>query len=91
MGKYTGIKPINTVQTRSKTRAVEKEMAEKESDSPEIIVEKNGINKTENAFQLESHTGVIKISDLSNKSEELTLLEINREEFKRAQQDSPEL
>ncbi|GBN30585.1 hypothetical protein AVEN_75152-1 [Araneus ventricosus] len=72
MGKFTGIKPIKTVQTRSKTRAMEKEMAEKESDSQEIIVEKNGINKTENAFQLESHTEVIKISDLSNKSEELT-------------------
>ncbi|GBO15891.1 hypothetical protein AVEN_117034-1, partial [Araneus ventricosus] len=82
MGKFTAIKPINTVQTRSETREVEKEMTEKESDSPEIIVVKNGINKTENAFELESHSEEIKIPDLINESRELTLQEINRENLR---------
>ncbi|GBL74286.1 hypothetical protein AVEN_235280-1 [Araneus ventricosus] len=91
VGKITGIEPINAVETRSQTRAVEKEIAEKESDSSEIIVEESGLNKTENAFQLEPDTEVIKIPDLNNESAELTLLEINREEFKRAQHDSSEL
>ncbi|GBM95241.1 Retrovirus-related Pol polyprotein from transposon 412 [Araneus ventricosus] len=91
MGKINGIEPINAVQKRSQTRAVEKEIAEKESDSSEIIVEENGLNKTENAFQLEPDTEVIKIPDLNNESGELTLLEINREEFKRAQHGSSEL
>ncbi|GBM03940.1 Retrovirus-related Pol polyprotein from transposon 17.6 [Araneus ventricosus] len=90
-GELTGFEPINAVQTRSQTRAVEKEIAEKESDSSEIIVEENGFNKTENAFQLEPDTEVIKIPDLNNESAELTLLEINREEFKKAQHDSSEL
>ncbi|GBM91333.1 hypothetical protein AVEN_17124-1 [Araneus ventricosus] len=91
MGEVTGIEPINAVQTRSQTRAVEKEIAEKESDSSKIIVEDNGLNKTENAFQLEPDTEVNKIPYLNNESAELTLLEINREEFKRTQHDSSEL
>ncbi|GBO17353.1 hypothetical protein AVEN_269001-1 [Araneus ventricosus] len=76
---------------RSQTRAVEKEIAEKESDSSEIIVEENGLNKTENAFQFEPDSEVIKIPDLNNESEKLTLPEINREEFKRSQHDSSNL
>ncbi|GBM86142.1 hypothetical protein AVEN_75414-1 [Araneus ventricosus] len=37
-------------------RKVEKEMAEKESDSSEIIVEENELNKAENAIPLEPDT-----------------------------------
>ncbi|GBM82799.1 hypothetical protein AVEN_139445-1 [Araneus ventricosus] len=65
IGKFTGIELIKEVQTRSKTRAGEKEI-EKELDSSKIIVEENGLNKTENSFQLEPDTEILRLFRVSD-------------------------